>query len=166
MLTPCQTIWIEIIQHSHSPHRPRLNCVKCDFPLKLVILFNLLWIASAFPALVWGHWGGNRPERWEDMFRFHLGREARVGINMWWKGNERRWLCLVSNGSWRDCNQRLIPIHHTNSTLSGAIWKGDILHTFMQMWNWLVLDCFFGSKYFGFMLLDGWRTCKEVAGLS
>lgn len=27
------------------------------------------------------------------------------------KENERKWLCSVSNGFWRDCNQSLIPIH-------------------------------------------------------
>ena len=93
-------------------------------------------------------------------------REARVDINMWGKGNERKWLCLVSNGSWRDCNQRLIPFHQTNSTLSGAIWKRDVLHTSMQMRAWIVLDCFFGFNHLGSMFLNGWHTCKEVVSLA
>lgn len=92
-------------------------------------------------------------------WEWHLGGEARGDINMWGKGNERKCLCLVSNGSWMDCNQRLLPIYQPNSTLSGAIWKRDVLHTFlMEVRDWVALDCCgAGGDHFRFMLLDGWH---------
>lgn len=63
-----------------------------------------------------------------------------------------------------DCNQRLNPFHQTTSTLSGAISKRDVLHTFMQMRDGIALKSFFGFIHLGFMLPDGCHTCKEVAG--
>lgn len=95
VLTPCQTIWIKINQHSVSPSISFKLCKMWFSTRELVILFNLLWITSAFPALVWSHWGRNGPERWE-VFRLPPrvtpgGRH--VDINTWGKGNERKWLC-------------------------------------------------------------------------